>query len=144
MGRSTNLDKPDAMRNAPEAPADLSPAERALWKTSLSARPASEWSPADCTLLALYVRAACDVRRQDAEIAKVGEVVDGKINPLVRIRSARESVVLAVAKKLRLTPCSRWTAKRVGELHRHANKASATAAVLDEDDLLAGFGGGLQ
>jgi phage terminase small subunit len=112
-----------------------------LWATSISARPTAEWTPADCTLLRLYVCAALDVRRLDQQIAKYGEVVDGKINPLVRVRASREALVLATAKRLRLSPCSRYTAKDVGRLHRHASKARTAAATLDEDDLLAGHGG---
>lgn len=140
MGQPTKLDKPDAMQNAPAAPAHLSTEGRALWKQTLLARPTVEWSPADVTLVSLYVSAALDVRRLDKEIAKSGEVLDGRVSPLVRIRSAREAVLLSTAKRLRLTPCSRYTAKDVGRLHRHANKASAAAALLEDDDLLASPG----
>lgn len=137
MGRTTELTRPQAMRNAPQAPSDLPAEGRTLWQQTIGARPASEWNACDAALLALYVGAVLDVRRLDREIAKTGEVVDGRISPLVRIRAAREALLLAVAKKLRLTPCSRYTAKDVGRLDRHARKASAAAAVLDEDDLLA-------
>jgi phage terminase small subunit len=137
MGRTTTLNRPGAMLNAPPPPDDLSAEGKLLWKQTLGARPSAEWNRCDTTLLGLYVGAALDVRRLDREIAAQGEVVSGRINPLVHVRASRETLLLSVAKKLRLTPCSRYTARRVGELHRHASKAASAATALDDDDLLA-------
>lgn len=137
MGRTTTLNRPDAMLNAPPPPGHLSAEGKLLWKQTLGARPSAEWNASDVTLLELYVGAVLDVRRLDREIGQQGEVVNGRINPLVTVRSGREALLLSTAKKLRLTPCSRYTARRVGELHRHASKAANAAAALDDDDLLA-------
>lgn len=137
MGRTTHLNKPSAMLNAPRPPDDLPLIGKALWEQTIGARPASEWNSADVTLMLLYVNAALDVRRLDKEIATQGEVIDGRINPLVTVRAGREALLLATAAKLRLAPSSRYTARRVGELHRHAIKASKAAATIEDDDLLA-------
>ncbi len=138
MPRNTNLNKAAQALHLPEPPATLSPAERRLWKTSVSARPADTWSPVDKTLLALFVRAATDVERLTVEIGRHGEIADGRVSPRVLVRAAREKLVLDVAKRLRLTPCSRYTAARVGELHRHATKAREAASNYEADtDLLA-------
>lgn len=143
MGRSTSLNQPAAMRNMPAPPPGLSLAGRDLWNRTLAAKPAAEWSPADCTLLALYVRCALDVQRLDVEIAEAGETTPGRngtptVSPLVQVRARREATLLTTAKRLRLTPCSRYTAKDVGRLHKHATKASKAADTLESDDLLAG------
>lgn len=137
MGRPTKLNRAEQALHLPAPPADLPAEAKALWKTSVAARPASEWSPADQTLLALYVHAAIDVRRMNSLIEREGEVVDGRINPRVQVRAYRERLLLDVAKRLRLTPCSRYTAQRVGELHQHATRAREVAAALDSGDLLA-------
>lgn len=144
MPRQTDLNKPQAMRNAPLPPPYLQANAKALWRETITARPAAEWCAADCTLLALYVGAALDVRRLNEQIARDGEVIEGRISPLVQVRAGRENLLLAVAKKLKLTPCSRYTAKDVGRLHRHAGKALQANEVLDSDDLLAGHSRGLQ
>jgi phage terminase small subunit len=148
MGRSTNLNKPNAMQGMPEPPADLSEEGHALWATTLAARPAAEWTAADCTLVALYVRCALDVQRLDKQIEQRGELVRNAagtpiVSPLVTLRARREATLMTLAKRLRLTPCSRYTAKDVGRLHGHARKAQSAAAALDSDDLLA-KGGRLQ
>lgn len=141
MGRQTLLNRPDAILNAPPPPVYLDTEGRLLWKQTLGARPSAEWNASDVTLVELYVGAALDVRRLNQEIAAQGEVIDGRINPLVTVRNGREDMLLKTAKKLRLTPCSRYSARRVGKLHRHASKAATAAAVLDDDDLLARPGG---
>lgn len=138
MPRTSELSKPAAMRGMPEPPEGMSPAGRRLWKAAMSARPASQWTPADLTLLALHVAAALDVDRLSAQIAKTGEVVAGKVHPLVIVRAARERVLLQTATKLRLTPSSRHTGKDAERFASHARRASAAARVLGEDDLLAG------
>lgn len=143
MGRSTSLNKPAAMRGMPEPPAGMSRAGRELWARTLTVRPAAEWHAADAQLLALYIRAAEDVERLDRQIDKEGEVVlagNGTplVSPLVTLRGRREAVMLAVAKRLRLTPCSRYSAKDVGRLARHAQRAQVASDLLDGDDLLAG------
>lgn len=142
MPRTTNLSKPGAMLGAPEPPTDMSPAGRRLWKQTLAVRPAAEWSAADAVLLTLYVRAVLDVERLNGEIAEQGEVLSSPtgaqvVSPLVLVRARRESTLLDCSNRLRLAPSSRYTARRVGELARHAGRAQRAGAAIDADDLLA-------
>jgi len=142
MGRQTALNKPGAMLNGPRPPAGMSAAGVKLWESTLTCKPAAEWTPADAVLLNVYVAAVLDVERLTAEITQHGELMRGAngvpvLSPLVALRQRRETVLMMAAKRLRLTPCSRYTARRVGELARHAVKARTAAAALDDDELLA-------
>jgi phage terminase small subunit len=139
MPRQTHLNKPAEALHLPAPPPGMCAAGRALWKATLACRPASEWSSADCGLLEVYVRAMLDVQRLDREIAQRGEIVSTPagavaVSPLVHVRSARERTLFAAVQRLRLAPSSRYTARRVGELSRHASKAHRAASALDADD----------
>lgn len=143
MPRTSALSAPDALDNMPAPPADLPAAGRELWEHTLRLRPAATWTQADCVLLALYVRAVLDVQRLDRQIASDGEVTTSPngmpmVHPLVQVRARREKTLLDAANRLRLAPSSRYTARRVAELSRHASKAARASAAIEADDLLAG------
>lgn len=142
MPRQTTLNKPGAMLDAPQPPSHMSAEGQRVWRDTLAVRPASEWSIADTVLLGMYVQAVLDVQRLDREIAQYGELSNASsgrlvVSPLVLVRAKRERVMLDCANRLRITPSARYTARRVGELARHAGKALAAEQTAEGDDLLA-------
>ncbi len=136
MPRTTELSKPQALLGQPQPPADLSIAGKSMWRLIVASRPAVAWTQADAMLIAMYVRAALDVQRLDAEITMHGEVEDGKVSPRVKLRAMREQVLLTLAHRLKLSPSARYTAKDAGRLHGHAKRAGAALSTLDDDDEL--------
>lgn len=143
MGQSTKLNKPGAMRDPPQPPSNMSLEGQRVWRDTLAVRPASEWSIADTVLLGMYVQAVLDVARLNADIERFGDISNTKsglvvVSPLVLVRAKRERTLLDCASRLRITPSARYTARRVGELARHASKALAAEQTAEADDLLAG------
>ncbi len=141
MPAPTTLNQASAMLGQPEAPAALSPADKRAWRDVVTSRPASAWTPSDILLLHIYISAFGDVQRLDREIRKFGEVVEGKVSPLVKVRAAREQILVSLGMKLKLMPSNRFDGKTVQRLGDHAAKARTAAAVFDrdDDDLLGGI-----
>src|SRR5690348_18505245 len=110
MPRQSNLNRPEAMAKHPP-PKGITGEARTLWINALQARPAVEWNAIDLALLKVLVEAISDVLRLNSEITETSELIDGRVNPLVYIRAAREKVAITAATKLRLLPAQRHTSK---------------------------------
>jgi phage terminase small subunit len=91
-----------------QPPADLSPAEKAVFIDIVVTNRPDHFRPADALLLAAFTRAVCLERQASAALAVAGPVgADGKVSPWLHVLAQATKSILSLARLLRLSPQSR-------------------------------------
>ncbi len=136
---------PKRRSGLPTPPPGFNAAQRKLWNDVVTSRPAKEWTPTDVNLIRLYCQSYSDVQTLDEQIEAEGEVIQGAkgvvMNPLVRVRSMRETLFIQCSQRLKLNPSNRYTNEQAASAAKQASAANSVSDFIgdDPDGLLNGW-----
>jgi phage terminase small subunit len=92
-------------------PDDLSPAEKEIFTSIVSAVDPKHFAPSDLPLLASYAVAICQERTANHRLRTEGCIVNGKTSPWVVVQEKSHRMMTALSMRLRLAPQSRTRTK---------------------------------
>lgn len=92
-------------------PDDLSPAEKEIFASIVSAVDPKHFAPSDLPLLASYAVAISQERTANHRLRTEGHVVGGKPSPWIVVQEKSHRMVTALSMRLRLAPQSRARTK---------------------------------
>lgn len=112
-----------------DPPSDLEPAEAALWRRVVDAKPADWFGEDSAPLLAEYVRACLSADLMDKQVKTAIAGGDaGEIKEMMKLRDMESKRVLSIGTKLRLTQQSRYTPKAAATASKGAGKSRPWAS----------------
>ena len=110
-------------------PDDLEPAEAALWRRVVDAKPADYFGEDSALLLAEYVRGCVMADLLDKQVkGAIAGGETGEIKALLQLRDMESRRVLSIATKLRLTNQSRYTPQAASTASKKASGARPWAS----------------
>lgn len=95
-----------------EAPADLAPELRELWRRVVAEAPEGQFRSGDVPLLRCFVETQALAREANARLLADGQLTpDGKVSPWAALSAMHAKTCAALASKLRIAPSSRIRAE---------------------------------
>lgn len=91
-------------------PANLSKSEKEFWLSIVNSLAPDYFRPSDVPLLHAYVGASSMAAEATKAIHRDGIIIDGKVNPAVKVAKLQAGLLASLAVKLRLCPSTRMRA----------------------------------